>query len=264
MTGPILPKTFAGYIHPLRSRYTEGSDQKPGISSSELKTLKVDIAISKVLSKEEKQEANALAEKARAMTVEAQKEGGVSSHELSAMLKLAEHAPNLQPMKQGRAAAQVSFAGKTVAPDKLKTELFRVAAATSYAPHGSAMEGGPKDSSGKPLASHTLDKYVAAMKAGNAKSNEYVAIALDSSLYKGSGAPMKYGDVFRMPEIEKIKGVSPIYFAVVDNGGAFKNTDGSKIDICCDKSYTSEVNQSVSLHKVLHPEGRQLNIDDFK
>lgn len=265
MTGPILPKTFAGYLHPLRSRYTQGSDQKTGLSADELKRLKTDIALSKVMTKEEKAQANALADQARQMTQEALKgDGKVDAKELQAMLKLAEHKIDLQPMNQGKAAAQVSFAGQVLDPSQLKTEPFRVAAATSYAPKNNRMEGGTKDSRGKPLAGHTLDQVVAAMKKGNAKANAYVAIAMDPALYNGKGAPMKYGDVFRMPEIEKIKGVSPIYFALVDNGGAFKNTDGTKVDICCDKSYTPDVNQTVSLHKVIHPEGRQLNISDLK
>lgn len=261
MSGPILPKTFAGYVHPLRSRYTEGSDQQRGLSASEHKRLKTDIALSKVMGPEEKVQANALAQKARDMTVAAQKDGKVTDAELNDMLKLASH--GVAATRQGSAAAQVMFAGDEVAPDALKTEFFKVAAATSYAPKNTTMEGGVKDSMGKPLKGHTLDQYVAAMKAGNAKPNAYVAVAMDAALYKGKNAPMQYGDVFRIPELEAIKGVSPIYFALVDNGGAFKNTGGSKIDICSDKAYSPDVNQSVTLHKVLHPEGRQLNIKDL-
>lgn len=259
--GPILPKTFAGYLHPLRSRYTEGSDQQRGLSASEHKKLKTDIALSKVLSPEQKKEANTIAQTARDMTVVAQKDGKITDTELKDMLNLAGH--TVGKTQQGSAAAQVSFAGDDIAPDKLKTEFFKVAAATSYAPLNTKMEGGVKDSVGKPLKGHTLDQYVKAMKSGNAKANAYVAVAMDSALYKGSGAPMKYGDVFRIPEMEAIQGVSPIYFALVDNGGAFKDTGGSKIDICSDKAYTPNVNQSVTLHKVLHPEGRQLNVSDL-
>lgn len=259
--GPILPKTFAGYLHPLRSRYTQGSDQQRGISAAEHKRLRTDIALSKVLSPEQKKEANALAQKARDMTVLAQKDGKVTDAELQDMLNLAGH--TLSKTQQGSAAAHVSFADDEIAPDALKTEVFKVAAATSYAPLNNKMEGGVKDSMGKPLKGHTLDQYVAAMKSGNAKANAYVAVAMDAALYKGSGAPMKYGDVFRIPEMEAIQGVSPIYFALVDNGGAFKGTAGSKVDICSDKAYTPDVNQSVTLHKVLHPEGRQLNIKDL-
>ncbi len=262
-TGPILPKTFAGYLHPLNSKYTNGSDNKRGLGANEVKQLKTDIALSKVLNKDEKVQANTIADKARTMTQAALKDGNVSDTELQSMLKLAQHDTNLQPLKQGNAAAEISFAGETLDHSKLKTEFFKVAAGTSYAPINNKMEGGTKDSIGKPLGPHTLDKYVAAMKAGNAKSNEYVAVALDSALYKGSKAPMKYGDVFRIPEIEKIKGVSPIYFAVVDNGGAFKGTSGAKIDICCDKSETYDVQQSLSLHKVMLPDGDQLNIEDM-
>ena len=64
---------------------------------------------------------------------------------------------------------------------------------------------------------------------------------------------MEYGDVFRIPEIEAIYEVAPIYFALVDNGGAFKHTDGTKVDICSQKSYNEKVNQSVSLHQMLKP-----------
>lgn len=263
-TGPILPNTFAGYLHPLKSKYTEGSDQQRGLSADEHKRLKTDIAISGVLSKDEKAEASKIADQARQLTQTALKDGKVSDTELQGMLKLAQHDTGLQPLKQGKAAAQVSFAGEQVAPADLKTEFFKVAAGTSYAPKDNQMEGGTKDSVGKPLGPHTLDKYVAAMKAGNASANQYVAVALDSALYKSAKAPMKYGDVFRIPELEKIKGVAPIYFAVVDNGGAFKGTGGSKIDICCDNSDTPEVNQSLSLHKVLRPDGQQLNIKDMK
>jgi len=258
-----MPKTFAGYLHPLRSKYTSGSDQKPGLSADEHKQLKTDIALSKVLSKDEKAQANAVANQAREMTQAALKDGKVSDTELQSMLKLGKHETNLQPLKQGNAAAEISFAGQPLDHSSLKTEFFQMAAGTSYAPISSGVEGGPKDSIGKPLGPHTLDKYVAAMKAGNARPNEYVAVAMDSALYKGAGADMKYGDVFRIPELEKIKGVAPIYFALVDNGGAFKGTSGSKIDICCDKSYTPEVNQSLSLHKVMLPDGAQLNIKDM-
>jgi len=260
---PILPKTFAGYIHPLRSRYTEGSDQKTGMSTSEAKRAKVDVAISPVLNKAQKAEASALVDKAQQMTQTALKDGVIDAKEKQALLNLGKHDIGFQPLNQGKAAPTIDFAGKKLDHSKLQTRLFRVAAATSYAPKNNAMEGGTKDSIGNPLAPHTLDRYVAAMKNGDASANKYVAIAMDPALYKGGNAPMKYGDVFRMPEIEKVYGVAPIYFALVDNGGAFKNTDGGKVDICCNKSYTSNVNQTVSIHQVFKPDGQQLNAKDL-
>lgn len=260
---PILPKTFAGYIHPLRSRYTEGSDQKTGLSAAEAKKVKVDIATSSVLSKTQKTEANQLVDKAQLMTQTALKDGVVDNKEKQALLNLGKHDLNFQVPTHGKAAPKIDFAGQKLDHTKLRSQLFRVAAATSYAPLNNSMEGGSKDSIGKPLAPHTLERYVAAMKNGDASANKYVAIAMDPALYKGGSAPMNYGDVFRMPEIEKVYGVSPIYFALVDNGGAFKNTDGGKVDICCNKSYTSSVNQTVSIHQVLKPDGKPLNIEDL-
>jgi uncharacterized tellurite resistance protein B-like protein len=257
-SSPIMPGSFAAFVHPLQARknYTEGSDGQSGLSAAEAKRVKIDVAISQVLSKDEKAQATALVDKAREMTVSALKnDGKVDSKERQAILNLAHH--NLQ----GSAKAEVSIFGSQA--QEQKSEFFRTAAGTSYAPKNSGVEGGSKDSLGRSLKPHTLENVLANIKKGKTGTDNYVAVAMDSALYKGKNAQFKYGDVFRIPELEEIYNTSPIFFALVDNGGGFKDTAGSKIDICCDSSHNPKVNQSLSLHKVIGADGKQLNTEQF-
>jgi hypothetical protein len=92
---------------------------------------------------------------------------------------------------------------------------------SGYYPHNSAMEGGYKDMRGKKL--HTLQDFLKG-------KSPYVSIALDKNLYKKGS--VKYGDTFRIPELEKKYG-RPIVFKAVDTGGAFTNKGFSRVDICC-------------------------------
>ncbi|MBT9548091.1 MAG: hypothetical protein IV090_22055 [Candidatus Sericytochromatia bacterium] len=266
-SNPILPKTFAAYVQPLhpRKNYTSGSDGQSGLSADESKRVKADIAISKHLSKAEKAEAVELVDKTREMTVAALKnDGKVDAKECQAMLNLAKHdLPNTPPAK-GRATPSLNLSdlnnhkGTTCE----RSEFFHVAAGTSYAPKNTSLQGGTKDSIGNPLKPHTLENVLANIKKGKTGPDNYVAIAMDSALYQVGKSPLNYGDVFRIPELEAIYKTSPIYFALVDNGGAFKGTDGGKVDICCESSYTPGVNQSLSLHKVLGADGKQVNVGD--
>jgi hypothetical protein len=266
-SNPILPKSFAAYVQPLQARkhYTAGSDGQSGLSAAEAKRVKIDIAISKHLSKDEKAEAVALVDKTREMTVAALKnDGKVDPKERQAMLNLAKHDLSVTSAAQGRATPSLDLTGlsNSTGNQPEKSEFFRVAAGTSYAPKNTRLQGGTKDSEGNLLKPHTLETVLANIKKGKTGPDNYVAIAMDSALYQGKNAPLKYGDVFRIPELEAIYKTSPIYFALVDNGGAFKGTDGGKVDICCDSPYTPSVNQSLSLHKVLGADGKQVNVGD--
>ncbi|MDQ7826713.1 MAG: hypothetical protein RDV48_28175 [Candidatus Eremiobacteraeota bacterium] len=91
---------------------------------------------------------------------------------------------------------------------------------TGYYPDSSAMEGGFTDKRGKKLC--TLQDYL----EGKAP---YVSIALDKNLYKSG--QVKYGDAFRIPELEKRYG-RPILFRAVDTGGAFNGKGFGRVDIC--------------------------------
>ncbi|MGV3524345.1 MAG: hypothetical protein ACO1RX_08975 [Candidatus Sericytochromatia bacterium] len=265
---PIMPKTFAAYVHPLEAKrhYTAGSDGKAGLSSEEAKRVRIDIALSKVLSPEQKEQANAQVDEALRLTRQALAgDGKVDATEKQQMLKLAQHSLELQPL--GKAAPRIDLDGKaggpSLDPTQLRSQFFRMAAGTSYAPKNTSLQGGTKDSAGNPLTPHTLDKYLAQLKSGGQGPSNYVAVALDPALYKGPNAPFKYGDVLRIPELEKAYNAAPIYFAIVDNGGAFRGTDGTKIDICCDSERTWTVNQSLSLHSISKPDGSRLNIRDL-
>ncbi|MGE3724575.1 MAG: hypothetical protein AB7I41_03435 [Candidatus Sericytochromatia bacterium] len=265
-SNPILPKTFAAYVQPLhpRKNYTAGSDGQSGLSTDEAKRVKVDIAISKHLSKDEKAEAVELVDKTREMTVAALKnDGKVDAKECQAMLNLAKHDLPNSPAK-GSATTSLDLTGlsNNKGTSCERSEFFRVAAGTSYAPKNTSLQGGTKDSVGNLLKPHTLENVLANIKKGKTGPDNYVAIAMDSALYQGKNTPLDYGDVFRIPELEAIYKTSPIYFALVDNGGAFKGTGGGKVDICCESSYTPGVNQSLSLHKVLGADGKQLNVGD--
>lgn len=111
---------------------------------------------------------------------------------------------------------------------------------TGYYPDSSAMEGGYVDMRGAKL--HTLQDYL----KGDA---DYVSIALDKNLYKNG--TIKYGDSFRIPELEEKYG-KKIIFKAVDTGGAFTNKGFSRVDICTanrSASCDSTVNGNLTLVK---------------
>jgi hypothetical protein len=250
---PILPKTFAAYVHPLQAKkhYTAGSDGQSGLSAAEVKRIKTDIALSQVLSPEHKQVAAERVDQARLMTIQAMEDGRVDATEQAEILALARHS-------LGQATGSVSL---DLEPAE-GSEFFRVAAGTSYAPHNTRLEGGPLDCRGNPLETHTLEHVLENIRKGRNGPQNYVAVAMDSALFRGKNAPCAYGDLFRIPELEAIYQTTPIYFALVDTGGAFKGTHGAKIDICCQSPNTPRVNQSLSLHRLLGADGRPLNIAD--
>lgn len=258
---PILPNSFAAFIHPLQAKknHAKGSDGRAGLSAAEAKIVRNDIDSSRVLSKEQKLQAHACVEQA----VGCSGEGPVDAKAMQKLLDGASHDLSLQPLSQGKAAPVVKLGGQCLAPEKLQSRLFRVAAGTSYAPIHKGVEGGSKDSLGKSLKPHTLEKYVNDLKHGKSVEGKYVGIAIDPALYQNEGSPLKYGDVFRIPEIEKIYNAAPIYFAVVDTGGAFKESKGGKVDICCESNSNEKVNQTLSLHQLLRPDGKPLNVSDL-
>lgn len=98
--------------------------------------------------------------------------------------------------------------------------VMGIAKGTGYYPHDSALEGGFVDK--RDTALRTLQDYL----AGKA---EYVSVALDKHLYRNGS--IKYGDKFRIPELEKKYG-RVIEFRAVDTGGAFTNKGFNRIDIC--------------------------------
>lgn len=102
----------------------------------------------------------------------------------------------------------------------IKGKFVGTAKGTGYYPYNNAMEGGFYDKRDKKL--NTLQDFL------SGKAN-YVSIALDKNLYK-SGA-IKYGDKFRIPELEAKYG-RKIEFRAVDTGSAFTNKKFSRIDIC--------------------------------
>jgi len=135
--------------------------------------------------------------------------------------------------------------GTTPAPDNTmppgEGKKMGTARGTGYYPDNSAMEGGYNDMKGKKLT--TLQDFL------NGKA-PYVSIALDKNLYK-SGA-VKYGDTFRIPELEKKYG-KPILFKAVDTGGAFTNKGFGRVDICTGSrkdSVDPTVNGSLTLMKM--------------
>lgn len=95
-----------------------------------------------------------------------------------------------------------------------------VAKGTGYYPANTLMEGGFKDKTGRPLC--TLQDFL------DGKAS-YVSIALDKNLYKKG--QIKYGDTFRIPELEAKYG-RKIIFKAVDTGGAFTNKGFSRVDVC--------------------------------
>jgi hypothetical protein len=117
----------------------------------------------------------------------------------------------------------VNFPEVAAAPvpqDAIQGQTQGVAKGTGYYPANSKMEGGFVDKVGKPL--RTLQDYL----DGKA---DYVSIALDKNLYKSG--KIKYGDTFRIPELEAKYG-RKIVFKAVDTGGAFTNKGFGRVDIC--------------------------------
>jgi len=154
----------------------------------------------------------------------AEKEGAAHSDYTSALrsqkLRMSEHSDALndfrmQPADGQKAAGHVNRTGQGGGQVAGKTR------GSGYYPHNSAMEGGYKDMRGKKL--HTLQDFLKG-------KSPYVSIALDKNLYKKGS--VKYGDTFRIPELEKKYG-RPIVFKAVDTGGAFTNKGFSRVDICC-------------------------------
>lgn len=114
---------------------------------------------------------------------------------------------------------------------------------TGYYPHNNRMEGGFKDMKGKSL--NTLQDFLAGKVP-------YVSIALDENMYEHVIADrrakylqsknpqykkyltmqpqVRYGDTFRIPELEQKYG-RPIVFKAVDTGSAFRDKGFSRVDI---------------------------------
>lgn len=150
--------------------------------------------------------------------------------------------------KQGKAIKELSLdldSSKvekvTQNNSKIEGKIVGHPKATGYYPHNSKMEGGFKDKIGKPL--HTLQDFLDG-------SASYVSIAIDKTLYKNG--TVKYGDSFRIPEMEKKYG-KKIIFKAVDTGGAFTGKGFGRIDICTEnKSHSLDktVNSKLTLIKV--------------
>lgn len=119
---------------------------------------------------------------------------------------------------------------------------------TGYFPDSSAMEGGFVDKQGKKL--QTLNDYVSARQQhpnDPSKWPPYVSIALDKRLYQNG--TVKYGEKFRIPELEKKFGM-PIEFRAVDTGGAFTGKGFSRVDICT-SSRKNSLDPTVNGHLTL-------------
>lgn len=126
-------------------------------------------------------------------------------------------------------------------PADIKGKVMGVAKGTGYYPYNNAMEGGHYDKRGKKLT--TLQDFL------NGKAS-YVSIALDKNLYKKG--VIKYGDKFRIPELEAKYG-RKIEFRAVDTGGAFTNKNFNRVDICTGSkthSLDKTVNGKLTLIKV--------------
>lgn len=135
---------------------------------------------------------------------------------------------------------------------------------TGYYPFNNRMEGGYKDMLGKPL--QTLQDFL----DGKA---DYVSIALDENMYEHvikarrakyqrTGDPkykkyltmqpqVRYGDTFRIPELEQKYG-RIIIFKAVDTGGAFRDKGFSRVDIATrnkQDTYERTINNKLTLVK---------------
>jgi hypothetical protein len=125
-----------------------------------------------------------------------------------------------RPAGRTRGAAQPAAAQPATAAQNGPGSVKGLARGTGYYPANNKMEGGFNDKLGKPL--HTLQDVL----DGKAP---YVSIALDKKLYKNG--TIKYGDTFRIPELEAKYG-RKIVFRAVDTGGAFTNKGFSRVDVC--------------------------------
>lgn len=128
---------------------------------------------------------------------------------------------------------------------------------TGYYPHDSRMEGGFKDMKGARL--NTLQDFL----AGKAP---YVSIALDQNMYEHviearraqylkTGNPklkkymtmqpqVRYGDTFRIPELEQKYG-RQIVFKAVDTGSAFTGKGFGRVDIA-NKTRTDTYDKTIN------------------
>jgi hypothetical protein len=145
----------------------------------------------------------------------------------------------------GATGSAGSTAGKSATagePAKIEGgQTMGTARGTGYYPDNSAMEGGYNDMKGNKL--NTLQDFL----QGKAP---YVSIALDKNLY--AQGKVKYGDVLRIPELERKYG-KVILFKAVDTGGAFTNKGFSRVDICTGSAKDSQdpiVNGNLTLIKV--------------
>lgn len=106
------------------------------------------------------------------------------------------------------------------ATNQINGKVMGIAGGTGYFPDNSPMEGGYHDKKGKDLC--TLQDYL------NGKA-PYVSIAFDKYLYKND--VIKYGDKFRIPELEAKYG-RYIEFRAVDTGNGFTGKGFNRVDIC--------------------------------
>ena len=144
------------------------------------------------------------------------------------------------PASGGSSATPAASGSTPGAPTPISGEKKGTAKGTGYYPDSSAMEGGYVDKKGAKLC--TLQDFL----AGKAP---YVSIALDNNLYKNG--QVKYGDTFRIPELEQKYG-KQIIFKAVDTGGAFTGKGFGRVDICTASkkdSMDSTVNGNLTLIK---------------
>lgn len=170
--------------------------------------------------------------------------------------------PKAKPVQAPPKAVPVPAA--PAAPGAVKGTVVGNPKGTGYYPHNSKMEGGYNDMLGRPLK--TLQDFL------DGKS-KYVSVALDKNMYdhiikdgreryaKTGKAKykkyltmepkIKYGDTFRIPELEKKYG-RQIVFKAVDTGGAFEDKGFSRIDIAtrsADHSTEKTLNGKLTLVK---------------
>lgn len=155
--------------------------------------------------------------------------GSVNSSAAPVARALAQVEANTRPARGvGSSSAPTGSTGPTTGSTTGRT--VGTARGTGYFPDHSAMEGGFFDKHGKAL--HTVNDYVAARQQhpdDPSRWPPYVSIALDKRLYHNG--TIKYGDTFRIPELERKFGM-PIEFRAVDTGGAFTGKGFSRVDIC--------------------------------
>lgn len=169
-----------------------------------------------------------------------------------------------QPSAKTSAPAKVASTGKATAAPIAPGTVVGNPKGTGYFPHNNKMEGGHHDMQGKPLK--TIQDFL------EGKSS-YVSVALDKDMYEHIVAKgrkdyertgkekfkkyqtiepqIKYGDTFRIPELEKKYG-RQIIFKAVDTGGAFTGKRFNRIDIAtrsAEHSHEKTVNGPLTLIK---------------